>query len=368
MIASLLLTFGQILHAEELPFVRYPSVNSDGSMVAFSFQGDIWIMPSDGGQATRMTIHEGYDGWPRWSGDDSLIAFSSDRYGSYDLFVLPSTGGNPRRLTYHSASDIVWDFVSPDTILFTTSRLFRHVERDYEFHRVSMDGGTPGRILDALGNMPDLSPDGRFLAFTRGYGTPSREEYRGSGNMDIWLHDRQRDTLIRLTSFDGNDLSPRWGGPRTLYFISALSGRYNVHMLGIDDNGGQIGETEQITRFEDGGVRYLSVSADGSTLAMERETDMYVMKSGARNPEKLHVRISPDYRFDPFEYETFTSNVSEFAVSPNGKYTAFVVRGEIFIKQNKKERKRAVNLTDHPFRDQQVAWMNDSMLVHVSDR
>jgi len=363
-----LLCLGFALCAEDSPFVRHPSLNSDGSMVAFSCQGDVWVMPTDGGRPLRMTIHEGYDGWPRWSSDDSLIAFSSDRFGNYDLFVFPSAGGVPKRLTYHSSDDYAWDFPSPDEILFTTTRLWRQVERDREIHRISPEGGTPVRILDVLGKMPDASPDGRFIAFTRGYGTPEREAYRGSGNMDVWLYDRERRRTIQLTSFEGNDMFPRWGGPRSIYFVSALSGRYNVHTMEIDENGDRIGDIEQVTRFVDGGVRYLSVSADGSMLAFERETDIYLMKSDGGSPEKLEVRIPSDYRFDPFEHKTFTGDLSEYAVSPNGKYTAFVVRGEVFVTQNDKERDRAVNLTDNPFRDQQAAWLNDSALVFVSDR
>ncbi|MGB6121314.1 MAG: S41 family peptidase, partial [Bacteroidota bacterium] len=242
------------------------------------------------------------------------------------------------------------------------------VERDREVFRVSPSGGTPVRILDALGKMPQTSPDGRFIAFTRGYGTPDRETYRGSGNMDIWLYDRENGSYLQVTSFDGNDMFPCWGGPRTLYFISALSGRYNVHRMELDDGGNPVGDPQQISRFADGGVRFLSLSADGSTVALERETDIYIMKTDGGNPEKLEINISSDYRFDPFEHKTFSADLSEFAISPNGKYTAFVVRGEIFVTQNDKERDRAVNLTRHPFRDQQVAWLNDSALVFVSDR
>jgi tricorn protease len=317
---------GSPLLADDAPFVRYPALSSDGSRVAFSFQGDIWVMPTGGGEAFRMTIHEGYDGWPRWSSDDSLIAFSSNRFGNYDVFVMPSAGGTPERLTFHSAADYAWDFPSRREILFTTSRLWRQVERDREVHRVSPSGGTPIRILDALGKMPDSSPDGRFIAFTRGYGTPNREAYRGSGNMDIWLYDREKKTYIQLTSFEGNDLFPRWGGARTIYFVSALSGRYNVHRMEIDDGGNRLGDFQQVTQFADGGVRYLSLSGDGSTLALERETDVYLMKTDGGSPRKLEVEISSDYRFDPFEHKTFTADLTEYAVSPNGKYTAFVVR------------------------------------------
>ena len=44
---------------------------------------------------------------PAFSPDGKWIAFSSDRYGNNDVFVMPSEGGPAKRLTYHSASDTV---------------------------------------------------------------------------------------------------------------------------------------------------------------------------------------------------------------------------------------------------------------------
>ena len=41
--------------------------------------------------------------------------------------------------------------------------------------------------------------------------------------------------------------------------------------------------------------------------------------------------LNSDYRFDPIERKTFTADASEIAVSPNGKLSAVVIRGEIFI-------------------------------------
>ncbi len=80
------------LLAENSPFVRYPALNSDGSQLAFSFQGDIWSVSTNGGKAARLTIHEAYDGWPFWSKDDKNIAFSSNRFGNYDIFLMPKDG------------------------------------------------------------------------------------------------------------------------------------------------------------------------------------------------------------------------------------------------------------------------------------
>ena len=68
--------------------LRFPSINNDGSKIAFSFQGDIWTVPSSGGRATRLTIHEAYEAYPKFSPDGKQIAFSGNRYGNNDIFVV----------------------------------------------------------------------------------------------------------------------------------------------------------------------------------------------------------------------------------------------------------------------------------------
>jgi tricorn protease len=66
--------------------------------------------------------------------------------------------------------------------------------------------------------------------------------------------------------------------------------------------------------------------------------------------------------------KTYSSKAQEYAVSPNGKYSAFVVMGEIFITENDKEKSKTINISDHPFRDMNVDWLNDTTLIFVSDR
>ena len=40
------------------PLLRFPAVSPDGNSVTFSYQGDIWVAPAEGGEARRLTIHE----------------------------------------------------------------------------------------------------------------------------------------------------------------------------------------------------------------------------------------------------------------------------------------------------------------------
>src|SRR5882757_2690682 len=73
--------------------LRQPAISPDGSLVAFSFQGDIWTVPVAGGKASRITIHDAYESHPVFSPDGKQIAFSGTRYGNNDVFTVPAEGG-----------------------------------------------------------------------------------------------------------------------------------------------------------------------------------------------------------------------------------------------------------------------------------
>ncbi len=351
----------------ESPFVRFPSLHPDGTQIAFCFQGDIWTVPVAGGEARRLTIHEGYDSLPMWSGDGTKIAFSSNRYGNDDIFVMPAAGGNPERVTYYSSGDLLSQWATDNTLLFTSSRIANGVEWDSEIFSVPATGGTPRHPLASLGYTPAMSPDKRFIAFVKGDCTTDNEDYHGSANTNIWLYDTKTGTYSALTDYDGNDFSPRWGDNRTLYYISSQSKRYNVFALTLDESGKVTGNS-QLTAFTDFGVRYFNVSANGRVLVMEQGTSIYSMNVTDKKTTPVPITIGADYRFDPQEQKTFTEKATGYAVSPNGKLTALVVRGEVFVKENNKDKSRAVNLSNHPYRDQQPVWLNDTALIFCSDR
>lgn len=349
--------------------LRQPAVNNNGTLVAFSFQGDIWTVPFTGGKATRLTIHEGYEGNPVFSPDGKQIAYSGSRYGNNDIFVIPVDGGLPKRLTYHSAADNISSWTVQNKILFSTNREFRQMERPNEVYAISPTGGTESREMDVMGFDPVYSPDGRFVAFVKGDINPvARYAYRGSSNRDIWLYDTKNKTYSKLPGFETNDILPQWGKNNTLYFLSSNDGAYNLYRLSLGNDGKATGKPEKITNYKDEAIRSFSISADGSSIVFEKEMDLYTMKTASGDVKKLDVQINADDRLDPYEQKTFTNNLEEYAISPNGKLIAFVVRGEIFIKEADKEKARSINVSDHAFRDVQPEWLNDSALLFSSDR
>lgn len=367
--AFVLYLFAANAQAQSPTLLRQPAVNNNGTLVAFSFQGDIWTVPFTGGKATRLTIHEAYEGNPVFSPNGKQIAYSGSRYGNNDIFIMPVEGGVPKRLTYHSAQDNISSWTIADKIIFSTSREFKQMERPSEVYGINPNGGTESRVMDVMCFDPVYSPDGRFVAFVKGDINPvARHAYKGSSNRDIWIYDTKNKTYSKIPGFETNDILPQWGKNNTLYFLSSIDGAYNLYKLSLGNDGKATGKPEKITNYKDEAIRQYSISADGSSIVFEKDMNLYTLKTATNEIKKLNVEINADDRMDPYEQKTFTSNMEDYAVSPNGKLIAFAVRGEIFIKEADKEKSRSINVSEHPYRDVQPEWLNDSALIFCSDR
>jgi len=369
----LLTTFFTLLFSANItaqssePFARFPAISPDGSTVAFSYQGDIWTVPAEGGRAWRMTVHEAYEARPQWSPDGTKIAFISDRHGNDDLFVMDADGSTIKRITYHSTSDELTGWTPDDELIFTTNRLFNQVEWEPEIHTVSAEGGTPERFFDSFGMMSTMSPDGRFLVFVRGYNKEYRKRYRGPANKDIWIYDKQNDSYQQLTDFTGNDMYPTFAGKNTLYFLSERQGVHNIYKMSLNPDGSPSASPQAVTNFENDGIRYFDVSESGKRIVYERKTGLYMLGENGSS-KRLPLKVSGDERFYNVERKTFSGDAEEFAVSPNGELLAYVVKGEIFVKHNNPSKARSVKVTNHSFRDRDVHFLSDSKLIFASDR
>lgn len=350
------------------PLINLPSLNYEGTKIAFNYQGDIWTANVDGSNIKRLTIHEGYDTKPLWSQDGKSLVFQSNRFGNYDIFSIPSSGGVSKRLTYHSANDILTDYMDDGEILFNTGRNFRQVEWEPEIQAINEKGGTPYLKMNAFGFDAVLSPDKKFIAFVKGPCRIQRENYYGSANKDIWLYDIANDKYHQLTTFDGNDFYPKWADNNTMYYQSSKSGKYNVHKLKISDKGLKSGADEQITSFTDMGIFSFNISKKGKKIILVKGDELYIVDAVTKNKKQVNLNLESDYRLDPLVYKAYSGNMDEIAPSPDSKYTAFVIRGDVFITENNKDKSRSVNLTNSPSRDRMVSWLSNEALVFISDK
>ncbi|MBU1071700.1 peptidase S41, partial [bacterium] len=203
LIASAILTAAAAAFATEAMFCRYPAVNNDGSVIVFSYQGDLWRVPAAGGNASRLTAHEAYDGWPVFAPDGASLAFASNRYGDYDVYVMPATGGPPTRLTHAETTDRPCAFAPDgDEIYFSSRRLF-DFPMSPQIQVVPVAGGTPLRLADFFGD-ETATADGRTFVIAAGRVAPGRQRYRGSYQRELYRWTRGGDP-VRLTENRGYD-------------------------------------------------------------------------------------------------------------------------------------------------------------------
>jgi C-terminal processing protease CtpA/Prc/tricorn protease-like protein len=342
--------------------IMQPSISPDGNQLAFSFQGDIWVSDIYGEASKRLTIHEAYEANPIWSKDGQHIIFSSDRFGNDDVYRIPVTGGIPERLTFHSAGDTPYSITPTEDILFTTSRNYRQVEREAEIYILEKNATTEKRFLDALGFDPVSSPDGNKIAFVRGTCRIDREAYNGPANRDVWVFDKKTNEYTQITTHNTNDFNPRWLNDNELLFISGRDGRYNIHKADMD------GKILQITDQKEFGIINFSMSLQSNTIAFQTAKQSYTFDINTKETKPISISINSDYRFDPVVKESMRNSVDEFAVSPNAKFIAYINRGELFVTRNDKEDSKSIRLTDSPSRESNPTWLNDSVLLFISDQ
>src|ERR1700742_3544795 len=124
--------------------LRNPSLGSD--RIAFLYAGDIWTVPTQGGEARRLTATGAVTDGPYFSPDASQIAYSTHENGLRDVYVISSEGGVPRRLTWDPTGNEVTGW-TPDgkKVLFTSERNSHTVlPRLFE---VRADGVGPAEVL-----------------------------------------------------------------------------------------------------------------------------------------------------------------------------------------------------------------------------
>ena len=90
-------------HADEARLLRFPATN--GSDIVFSYAGDLYKAPLNGGEAQKLTSHIGYEMFARFSPDGKSIAFTGQYDGNTEVYLIPTDGGEPQRLTYTATNN-----------------------------------------------------------------------------------------------------------------------------------------------------------------------------------------------------------------------------------------------------------------------
>lgn len=353
-------------------WLRYPSISPDGQTIVFSYRGDLWRVPSTGGTAIPLTLHEAHDTRPVWSRDGSKIAFASDRYGNFDVWLIPAEGGEATRLTYHSASDTPTAFTPNDSaVLFTSARMNSIKCVQYptraqpELYSVSLEGGMPAQVLTTPAMHASHDRAGARLAYSdeKGYEDEWRKHDNSSFARDVWLYDVASGEHTRLTEFGWDDRQPVWSpDERALYYLSERSGSFNVWRLDLDASSSPV----QITAHDTHPVRFLSMSSAGD-IAYAFDGSLWVRPAGAEASGRIEVRAAADRRTNRTQFVDVAQEITEFEISPDGKEIAFIARGEVFV--TSADHAATTRITSTPEQERSVSFSPDGRsLLYASER
>ena len=347
-------------------WMRYPAISPDGSTIVFAYKGDIYSVPSQGGEARQLTTNAAFDSYPIWSPDGKKIAFASNREGSMDVYVINANGGAPTRLTTNSGSELPIAFKDNDHVLFSAnvlptaqSNLFASREFS-QVYEVSTQGGRPKLYSVLPMENISINAKGQVLYHDcKGYEDKWRKHHTSPITRDIWMLDGGK--YQKLTSFKGEDRNPVWAqDQQSFYYLSEQNGSFNVYHRNVAS-----GKDTQVTHNQKNPIRFLTSSQSG-LLCYGYDGEIYTVKEGAE-PQKVNISITTDNAEPSLVRQIRSNGASEIALSPSGKEVAFVMHGDVYV--TSVDYKTTKRITDTPQQERNVSFSPDGRaLVYASER
>ncbi len=301
-----------------------PAFSPDGKTVCYQAQRDLWLVPSAGGPARRLTRDDERDVEPVWSPDGRHVYFASLRGGGWALWRVSASGGPPvrvthgtggerhpslsrdgRRLTfatYGATPDLtlldlptrreaaltgLGAFIpswAPDgtSLVFSSARFGGRYDLWVQPTTDLRAAGPPRRLTDQAGSAanPTFSADGRWIAYYRVL----------SGQRDIWTIPASGGTSVQFTDDPAADIHPAWSPDGTrLAFSSERSGSARIWVAPVEE-GRPAGPPRMLTSGESDD-QAPAWSPDGEWIAFVRGTealsDVWVVDAAGEGPPRM---------------------------------------------------------------------------------
>ncbi len=359
------------MRPEDITRIRWisdPRISPDGRRVAFlvttlsqakdEYLSNVWIVDVEGGAPRQFTAGPKRDRYPRWSPDGRWLAFVSEREPKKkaQLYVMPTSGGEATRLTDLKAgvSAPAWSpdgtriaFLSnvggwqepddeeekarskPARVISTLKHKYNGEGFVHDRHPhvfvVPLTGGEPVQVTDGdfSDGEPSWSPDGGSITFAS-----ARHEQRDRDNVrDVWIVAASGGAPRRVTDGAGPCDSPSFAPDgRTLTYV----GNRFVNEAGRNDR-------LFVVSVEGGAAACLTDALDRSIGAPVRagNTDWLIFPIDDHGNVSLY-RVRRDGAEPPREVVSVARQCTEPSVSADGELIAYVATdpvspGEVFV-------------------------------------
>lgn len=330
---SWLLMLPALLTAEEARLMRFPGISND--QIVFTYAGDLYTVPIEGGTARKITSHKGMEMFARFSPDGSQISFTGQYDGNTEVFVMPAEGGSPHRITYTATleRDDVSDRMGPNNIVMTWTPdgqdvVFRTRKRSFNsfkgaLYKAPVNGGLPEQLPFPEGGFSSFSSDGSKMAYNRVFREfRTWKHYRGGMADEVWIHDFNTHETKAITNNDAQDIFPMWIG-NEIFFLSDRDRTMNLFVYNTETE-----KIEKVTDYTDYDIKF--PSHHGNTIVFEKGGYLFTFDATTRDVEQVPVTINNDMIYAREELKDVSGDIQEASLSPKGERILFSAHGELF--------------------------------------
>jgi tricorn protease len=369
---SLVFAVCPVFAGDEARLLRFPAIH--GNQVVFTYAGDLYTVNAAGGTARKLTNHEGFEMFARFSPDGETIAFTGQYDGNTEVYLMPSQGGVPKRLTVTPtlSRDDVSDRMGPNNIVMAWQPNGKHVVfrsrmRSFNsFHgrlySVSAAGGALEELPLPRSGFCAFSPDGKHLAFNRVFREfRTWKRYRGGMADDIWVYDFHTKETVNVTENPAQDIIPMWKDNK-IFFLSDRDENKRMNLFVYDR---QTKGTRQLTDFHAFDIKFPSLGQQA--IVFENGGYIYRFDLETEAYKKIPIALHEDLHGGRSELVSVSDKIGSYEIAPDGKRALFGARGDVFTVPAKHGPTR--NLTQSPgSHERNAIWSPDGRLIaYISD-
>jgi tricorn protease len=308
----------------------YSSPTIHGDTIAFTSEGDLWLVGVNGGLARRLTTHPAYETEPAFSPDGATIAYIAGYEGPSEIYTMPATGGIPTRRTFEGGGVEHLSGWTPDGKILYSSRSFTGLP---DARLATIDSGN--QIQQVPLNQAAqgcYEPSGRTLFFARLDRQPSfTKRYKGGSAENIWKYTAGSEAVPLTGDYTGTSKDPMWWKNR-IYFLSDRDGIMNLWSM--DEDGKDV---RQVTKQQGFDIKSASLAEGKIVYQVGADLRLYDVASEQDRP--IPVELPSDFDSlrehwikNPIEY------LSSVHLSPDGNSIVLTARGRVFVAPAKQGR------------------------------
>jgi tricorn protease len=317
---------------EEARLLRFPAIHGD--KLVFSYAGDLYTAPSQGGVARKLTNHDGYEMFARFSPDGSKIAFTGQYDGNTEVYTIPAEGGEPVRLTYTATlhRDDISDRMGPNNITLSwkdnehvvfRSRMTAFNDFKGKLYLASVKGGLSEELPLPVGGFCSYSPDKSKLAYNRVFREFRTWKYYKGGMADeIWIYDFKTKAIEKITDNPNQDICPMWMG-KEIYYISDRDRTMNLFCYNTETK-----QTQKVTDFKDYDIKFPSLG--DKSIVFENGGYIYNFDIATKKAAKITIYLDEDFIGGRNQLKDATKRINGMDVSPDGNRLVVNARGDVY--------------------------------------